>query len=258
MEKPFFSVVIATFNVADKILDTLKSLEAQTFDSFELIIVDGLSTDNTIEVIKQNYPKCAYLVSEKDNGIFDAWNKALKKSKANWVLFLGAGDMLLPRALEFYFSCLNNRSFSEVDYCSSKIIALYNEKSRIIGAQFDWRIFRRYMNVAHVGSVHSMNLFKTYGMFNDSYKIAGDYEILLRPRSQLRAIYLNKITVLMPMDGLSNRDSKVLFEAYRAKVLTGGQSKILSLFHLIYSYIFMKLKNGFIDERDYTKTHLYD
>ena len=84
------------------------------------------------------------------------------------------------------------------------------------------------MNVAHVGSLHHRLLFERYGLFDESYKICGDYEFLLRPGSNLHAAYLDEITVNMSVGGISSASFQVFKEAERAKTATGGRSILLS------------------------------
>jgi glycosyltransferase involved in cell wall biosynthesis len=253
MKNPFFSIIIATYNAENEITQTIKSLDSQTFSSFELIIIDGLSSDNTVGEINKFSKKISYFISEKDKGVFDAWNKGLKETNADWIIFLGAGDVLLPKSLESYYNFLKNEIYTELDYCSSRIIALYDSRVNLIGQKYNWSVFRKYMNVAHVGSVHSKSIFKKYGFFNINYKLAGDYELLLRPKANLIAKFLDKITVVMPMDGQSNRVTKVLTESYYAKITSGGQSKFNSYIHFLYSRIIMIIKNYFYYNTDFDK-----
>jgi len=252
-KEPFFSIIIATYNAECEIVVTINSLDSQTFNSYELIIIDGSSTDNTVSEVNKHSKKISYFVSEKDRGVFDAWNKGLKQTRADWIIFLGAGDILLPKALEGYHKLLKNIPYTDIDYCSSRIIALYDNKANIIGQQYNWKVFRKYMNVAHVGSVHSKLIFEKNGFFNDNYKLAGDYELLLRSKENLTAKFLNEITVLMPMDGQSNRVSKVLSESYHAKITSGGQNKFKSYLYYLYSFFIMKVKNYFYYNSNFDK-----
>jgi glycosyltransferase involved in cell wall biosynthesis len=253
MKKPFFSIIVATFNAESEIIETICSLDSQTYNSYEVIIIDGLSTDNTVGELDKLSNKISYYTSEKDKGVFDAWNKGLKQTRADWIIFLGAGDILLPKSLERYHNLLKNISYLDIDYCSSRIIALYDNKANIIGQEYNWDVFSKYMNVAHVGSVHSKSIFEKYGFFNDSFKLAGDYELLLRPKENLRTKFLNEITVLMPMDGQSNRVSKVLSESYYAKITSGGQNKFKSFIFYLYSSFVMKVKNYIYYNSDFDK-----
>ena len=108
------SIIIATFNSDKTLSATLDSLLKQTYNKFEVIIVDGLSNDNTLAIIKEYEEKFLQaninyiLLSEKDSGIYDAWNKGLKKVNSNWIAFLGSDDTYYPNALEMYNEAINN------------------------------------------------------------------------------------------------------------------------------------------------------
>ncbi len=96
MEKtaPAISVITATFNAAMHLPYTIRSLREQTARDFEWIVVDGNSTDGTQALLQENQDVATRWVSEPDSGIYDAWNKACKIARGEWILFLGAGDVL--------------------------------------------------------------------------------------------------------------------------------------------------------------------
>lgn len=102
---------------------------------------------------------------------------------------------------------------------SSKIEVISPKaKMRKIGDAWAWGSFRRHMRVAHPGALHSRRLFNKYGEFNSRYRIAGDYEFLLRAKNNLKASFINQVTVQMLAGGISQIGSKSLFEAEEAKL----------------------------------------
>ncbi|WP_312335594.1 glycosyltransferase family 2 protein [Sphingobacterium sp.] len=90
----FFSIIIPTFNSASTISDSIKSVLDQSFDDFEILIQDGCSTDNTLAIVKSFPDKRIICCSEKDSGVYDAMNKAIKRCEGNWLYFLGSDDTL--------------------------------------------------------------------------------------------------------------------------------------------------------------------
>lgn len=90
------SIVIATFNAADTLQQCLDSVYSQTHQNNEIIVIDGASTDRTVDILKSNSERIYYWRSEKDNGIYYAMNKALDYITGDWIIFLGADDELLP------------------------------------------------------------------------------------------------------------------------------------------------------------------
>ena len=91
-KRPFVSIIIATYNAASLLPQTLTSLRSIADFPFELFIADGGSSDETMSIIEKNKNMIAWFNSGKDNGVYDAWNKALKQAKSPWIAFLGAGD----------------------------------------------------------------------------------------------------------------------------------------------------------------------
>lgn len=104
MQELEISIVIATFNAAKTLERCLQSIVPQLTDATELVIVDGGSEDETLSIIKKYEQYVAYTVSEPDKGIYDAWNKGVKVAHGEWIMFIGADDILLPNALTLYLT----------------------------------------------------------------------------------------------------------------------------------------------------------
>ncbi len=230
-ENKLLSIVTVSFNSENTIKETIESVLNQKKSNFEYIIIDGNSTDNTLEIIKKyerrfKEKKISYKwVSEKDTGIYDAFNKGVKLAKGEWISFLGSDDVYQKDALENYQTTINNLQ-EKVDFIHSEVKV---GKKKIIKGKWSWRVFRRSMNIAHVGGFHHKNYFKKYGVFDTSYKIAGDYELLLRARHQLKTVKFDKITVVMGDQGISNNAvKKVYIETTRAKIKTAKVSKTIA------------------------------
>ena len=248
-KRPLFTVIIATYNSEATLGQSLDSLLNQTKKLFECIVCDGLSKDSTVPIIKNYEEKFKEAnisfqwVSERDTGIYDAWNKGLKLAKGEYISFLGSDDIYLPDALENYKNILKSINaerkphllYSNVDYVDG------DKKIRSLNGTWSWQKFRRYMCIAHVGSLHHRGYFKKYGNYDTTYKICGDYELLLRVKGQLKTAKLNKVTVKMQAGGLSNNlVTKAFRETYRAKVTSGGVHKWVAKF----DYLLARFKLG--------------
>ena len=96
---PKISIVTACLNSESTIEKTIKSVLGQSYDNIEYIIIDGGSTDGTLDIINKYKDKLSYIVSEKDNGIYDAFNKGLKIFKGELIGFVNSDDYLLPDAM---------------------------------------------------------------------------------------------------------------------------------------------------------------
>lgn len=235
-----FSIITATYNAGSCLERAIKSVIAQQNTDYEFIVIDGGSKDNTVEIIKKYSDHISYWVSERDKGIYDAWNKGVLKAKGEWILFLGADDLLLPHALQKYQQFLDTRNEPDVLYVSSRIrmIDANGKVTRVKGWPWEWPYFLREMTVAHPGSLHSRLLFEKYGLFNINYKITGDYELLLRPREHLKTLFMDDITVDMSEGGASDSIA-ALKEHYKAATLTGGGRK--AIIGANFLYILMKV-----------------
>ena len=100
--KKVITIITATFNADSWVENLIKSVIPQLTNKVEFIIIDGNSTDNTISLIQKYKEYIAYWCSESDNGIYDAWNKGIRKATGEWIMFLGADDLLQPGALDLF------------------------------------------------------------------------------------------------------------------------------------------------------------
>lgn len=229
---PLLSIITATYN-SEKTLDaTIKSILGQNHTDFEYIIIDGKSEDDTLNIIKKYEPLfkekniCYKWISEKDSGIYNAWNKGLKLVSGSWIAFLGSDDIYLDNALEKYANTiLKNKN---IDLIHSKVKILKGASFiRKINKKWSWNQFKKNMNIAHAGAFHNINYFKKHGIYNENYIIAGDYELLLRAKDKLEVIYIDEFTVIMQEGGISSKMFLKSFrEAERAKLNTAGISLI--------------------------------
>ena len=169
-----FSIVTVTYNSEKTLKRTINSLLYQNFSNFEYILIDGSSSDTTIEIIKSyevafkkrniNYT----WISEKDTGIYDAFNKGIKLAKGNWISFLGSDDYYIEDALESYKNEIEKQN-EELDFIHSIVKV---EEKKVIKDKWGWKEFRKSMNVAHVGAFHNRNYFNKHGVYDTNYKIA--------------------------------------------------------------------------------------
>ena len=225
------SIITATFNAEVCLRNLINSLLPQKSSNIELLIIDGKSTDGTLDIIKTYGSSIDYYISEPDNGIYDAWNKGVVKSRGNWIMFLGADDYLKPNAIEIYLSFLNqNINFKNLDLITSKrtMINLSGNKIREVGSIWIWPKCLKGMLISHPGALHNKNLFTQYGLFNTTFKIAGDYEFLLRAKSKLNAGFIDKTTVIVQEGGISD-SILAIREHYRAVILHDPSYKFQTL-----------------------------
>jgi glycosyltransferase involved in cell wall biosynthesis len=223
-EHPLVTVVTAVFNQQQYIAGCLESVLRQEYPNIEHIIMDGGSTDGTVEVLHQFDDQIALWKSESDKGVYDAWNKALAEARGEWICFLGVDDEFLPGAISSYMALA--KKHPEAEYLSSRIRWIHpSGYQRIRGSPWAWPEFLRWMCTAHVGSMHRRTLFDRFGTYDLSFRSASDYEFLLRPRSSLQAAYMPNITVMMRGGGMTDGRT-ALADANRARRITGGRNRV--------------------------------
>jgi glycosyltransferase involved in cell wall biosynthesis len=223
---PLITVVTAASNGAATIDKAIRSVIGQSFRDFEYIVIDAASSDGTVGILEGFGDQIHHWRSEPDTGIYDAWNKALRLARGRWIAFLGADDEYYPDALQNYADFLSSHDDGRLQYLSSRVVVMHQgRRLASIGKAWSWPEFSRHMSVAHVGSLHRRELFEQYGAFDPSYRICGDYELLLRPRGELHAAFLPINTAIMSYGGVSNRRPRpALLEAERAKRTSGGRA----------------------------------
>ena len=227
---PLVTVVTAIFNGQPHVAGCLESVLAQDYPNIEHIVMDGGSTDGTLDVLQQYDDQIASWESKPDKGVNDAWNKALAEAYGDWICFLGVDDELLPGALIAYRTLAANHPRAE--YLSSRVRWVHpSGYERIRGAPWAWPEFLRWMCTAHVGSMHRRSLFDRFGTYNLPFGSAADYELLLRPRASLESAYMPNTTAMMRGGGMTD-GLAALADANRAKIVTGGRHPLLAAIEL--------------------------
>jgi glycosyltransferase involved in cell wall biosynthesis len=212
--QPSITIITSTFNCAGALKLTAQSIRSQKYSSIQWIIADGGSTDGTIEVINSNYEIISNWFSGKDTGIYDAWNKACKFIVNEWVIFLGAGDVLNSSTslAEFWSSAKVIGSEYKIVYGN----VLYLDQggnprylSRKPCLKF-WE-FGRPALPHHQGIFQHKSLFNI-DTFDTSYRVAADSKFLLKSLQYCKSLHIDITLTRMFADGISN-DIKNLINA---------------------------------------------
>jgi glycosyltransferase involved in cell wall biosynthesis len=204
--RPRLSILIATWQAAATLERCLKSVFEQEFDDWELLIADGASTDGTTDILHANEARIAWWASEKDKGIYDAWNKALARARGEYVCFLGADDALADRgALSRLFDAIGDAEYDVVTSIG-RFADSRSGKMFEFGSAFDYRRIGPRTVVCHPGLLHRRTLFEQYGLFDIRYRIAADLDFLLRLPSDTRALHVETVSVIVEAGGVSRAD----------------------------------------------------
>lgn len=226
---PLISIIVAVFNGRATLQQCIDSVIQQTYPNKELIIIDGGSTDGTVDLLEENRNKLSYWISEPDRGIYNAWNKGLAQAHGEWICFLGADDY-------FWDTTVLERMAAQLQMLPPGIRVAYGEIMQIsddgqlprpMGKS--WKQvkepFKKYMCMPHVGTMHRRSLFEQHGQFDESFRIAGDYEFLLRELKTGDAAFIpNIITVGQRLGGISTDTANHLImrrEVRRAQKMHG-------------------------------------
>lgn len=203
VSRPVLSIIVATYNAARTIERCLASVVSQSCRDWELIVVDGMSSDGTMAIVERFAPHIAYSVSEPDDGIYDAWNKALARASGQYVCFLGADDAFSDAdAVSALAAATAGKSF---DLVSSRCRWVNADGDAVGegGGAWDFAKIGRRMPMCHPGLWHARNLFERYGHFEASYRITGDLDFLLRLPESTNALHVERITVNVEIAGIS-------------------------------------------------------
>lgn len=217
------SIITATYNSERTILDTVNSINQQNYQDIEYIIVDGGSSDNTIDIIKKSCPRVSVLISEPDKGIYDALNKGISIAKGDVIGFLHSDDVfansdVITLIVEGMLKNKANASYSDLEYVDkdnlNKTVRYWKSgkfsRSRLV---YGWM-------PPHPTFFMERELYERLGLFNLNYKISADYDSMLRYLShpQLKITYLPIITTKMRVGGISNRSLKTVIKKMKEDI----------------------------------------
>ncbi|QBG45971.1 glycosyltransferase [Verrucomicrobia bacterium S94] len=217
-----FSVITATYNCEASILDTVKSLREQTIprEDIEWILVDGGSTDRTLELIEGQDFHPDQWVSEKDNGIYDALNKGVRMATGDFVGFLHADDMLAAPGVLYHIGCAQKNSGADAVYGDLQYVRPLEQGGFGIVRHWDSGVyFRRKLKWGWMPPHPSLYLKREIyeqarlpngEYFDTSYTCAADYDFMMRilGKYEVEPAYLRMVLVQMRVGGISNRSLK--------------------------------------------------
>ena len=218
-EKPLVTVVTVVYNGEKFLEKTIKSVINQTYDNVEYIIIDGGSTDGTIEVIKKYEDYIDYWVSEQDSGIYDAMNKGLILATGKVVSIINADDWYLLEAVEKSISAIYENG---VDYSVGNVRLLPSEivAKSVMPLKKDY--LYQGMVYPHITAFIRMKVYKTVGLFNTRYKIAADFDMAQRIHLRsYEAIYIDELLAIVMEGGVSGGISSK--KEYREIAISHGK-----------------------------------
>lgn len=225
-DKPLISIITVVFNGEKYLEQTIQSVINQSYNNVEYIIIDGGSTDETVDIIKKYQAKIDYWVSEKDNGIYDAMNKGVRLSTGEVVGIINADDYyekdIFKVIIDIYKQSNIDILYGDTDYVGEKsntIIPAHQigKKYKILPYSLKW-IWAQ-MIFGHPSSFVSLKTYKKYGLYDPSFKIAADYDFFIRIiQENIHAYYITKVISHFREGGISTSSEKELYkENFKAR-----------------------------------------
>lgn len=202
------SIITVTYNAAATIRDTIESVLAQDYPNIEHIIIDGASKDNTVEIVQSYGDRIARFVSEPDRGMYDGMNKGIKLATGDAIAILNADDVYLNSHV--ISTIVEHFQQQQVDSVFADLVYVkHDEPDKIVryysSAHFHPEKFAYGWMPAHPTFVVKRWAFDRYGFFKTDYKIAADYELLIRFLAihQMSYHYIPQVLVKMRTGGAS-------------------------------------------------------
>ena len=175
MKKPLLSIITICYNIKDEIEKTCQSIVNQTWQDFEWVVIDGGSTDGTVDVLNKYRSRINVFISEKDKGVYNAMNKGIKLASGEWLSFMNGGDTYAANdVLEKVFK---NKKY-DADVLYGDVNKIYPD-GRTEQSDYKTNLDSSYFAndvINHQSSFIKRNLFDKYGLYDEKYRIASDRE----------------------------------------------------------------------------------
>ena len=219
------SVITAVFNRRDTVADAVQSIQRQSYENVEHVVQDGGSQDGTLEVLQDLANANTQLVSAQDAGIYDAINKGIERATGNVVGLMHSDDIFASdRVLEKVAAAFQDPSvegvYGDLQYVSAtapgKIVRHWKS------GEYDPDLLKRGWMPPHPTLYLRASVFERLGLYDTSYRIAADYDAMLRylVHGQINLVYIPEVLVKMRVGGVSNRSLRHIIqksqEDYRA------------------------------------------
>lgn len=246
MSKKFFSIITVVLNSKNNLSETINSLKCQKFKNFEYIVIDGGSSDGTVDIIKNNLDIISFYKSEKDNGIYDAINKGLDYCNGEYIGVLNAGDKYTSDGLEIINKYLINKNYDFIFGSVMKKVLRHGYRKKRILWNFDFY------------SSHSSGFFikkesqKKIGYYNLKYKISADYDFFYKMiiKNKMKGTSTKKkelIGIWKTGESYSSRMSFIDHLSEETLIRLDNNQNIIIVF-FIYFIHFIKNKNKILNK----------
>jgi len=204
MNSPVISIITIVFNGQRHLEQTIRSVLDQSYSNIQYIIIDGGSTDQSIDIIKKYEDRLYYWISEKDNGISDALNKGISRATGDIIGIIHADDWYEPGALQIVAD-----QFRDADICFGDVQLWQGPKKEFI-QKGNYQRLSLEMTINHPTVFLKKAIYDRFGAFDIHYRCAMDYDLLLRLKvNQCQFTYIPKVLANMRWGGFSDKQWKM-------------------------------------------------
>ncbi|MDQ0060615.1 glycosyltransferase family 2 protein [Paenibacillus harenae] len=223
LEMPLVTVITVVYNAGSNIQRAMNSVFQQTYANIEYIIVDGGSTDNTMEYVRQSIDRLDYVVSEPDKGIYSAMNKGIELARGDYIALLNSDDWYTPEGIERSVKKLLAES---TDYSGGDALLVDASGQTVFQFgvhHFDMRAYFSLNPCSHIAMVLHRRVYETIGPYDVQYRIASDLKYQLSiVRAGFKASSVNHVVCYMELEGISSREQNLSIDEVK---------RILAEFH---------------------------
>jgi glycosyltransferase involved in cell wall biosynthesis len=236
---PLITIAVVVFNGVDTISETICSVLDQTYQAIEFIIIDGCSTDGTVDILRE-YRKEINWISESDGGVYYAMNKALDLAHGDWIIFLGCDDTLYSK--KTIMNVAKKIKNEKIIYYGKVV-----HKSDYRSHEGRWsRLYLQFRNICHQAIFYPKCVYKSE-LYTIKYKILADYEYNIRVFNKNKFKYINEIVSVYNTTGLSARIADVDFIRDKERIIQENYSKFGFVLYKLLSIMrkyYKRIKDG--------------
>jgi glycosyltransferase involved in cell wall biosynthesis len=235
---PLISIITVVFNTVKTIEQTISSVLNQPYENLEYIIIDGGSTDGTLDIIKKYDDRIDFWISEADKGIYDAMNKGISYAKGELIGIINSDDWYEPDIISYIAEIYKKSDQNTVihgmlrNYKDDKFYSIKGNSIRVL----------KYDMIQHPTCFVSKSIYQQFGMYDLKYKYSADYDLVLRyVNSGIQFKFIEQVIANFRIGGISFK-FKAQSEKYRIlkkhRIISGGEAALRIL--LLYCTAFIK------------------
>ncbi len=231
------SIITAVYNNKDQIAEAIESVLNQSYTDIEYIIIDGASTDGTVEVVKSYGDKISKFISEPDEGIYSGLNKGIHLATGDVIGFLHSDDFYLyDQVIEEVVEVFKDKDCDGV--YGNLIYVDKEDTSRIVrhweSGEFKYENLKKGWMPPHPAFFVKRKIYEKYGVFDTNFKISADYNFMLKilSKQDFKACYLSQVLYVMRIGGASNKNLKNLWQKTKEDLKALKENRVGSLLAL--------------------------